>query len=167
MRPHYRYMTTQQIDYTQKNTIDTVAGLIVRYGLVIVLAWYGGLKFMTYEAEGIVPLVSDSPFMSWVYDVFSVYTFSALLGVFEIARRRIARGKALVAQGVRRRQPARHRPLRLDDKFHVHHHRGIRGCTGRIPGALADRWLPDERYCAAGNLRVDPGRRRAGTASLA
>ena len=78
-------MTTQQIESTQKNTIDTAAGLIVRYGLVIVLAWYGGLKFMRYEAEGIVPLVSDSPFMSWVYDVFSVSTFSALLGVFEIA----------------------------------------------------------------------------------
>ena len=57
----------------------------MRYGLVIVLLWYGGLKFMRYEAEGIVPLVAESPFMSWVYDVFSVSTFSALLGVFEIA----------------------------------------------------------------------------------
>ena len=29
--------------------------------------------------------------------------------------------------------------------------------AGRIPGAVIDRWLPDERHCAAGNLRVDPG----------
>jgi uncharacterized membrane protein YkgB len=50
-----------------------------------VLVWYGGLKFMNYEAQGIQPLVSESPFMSWLYDIFSVYTFSALLGVFEIA----------------------------------------------------------------------------------
>jgi reactive chlorine resistance protein C len=78
-------MTTQQIESTQKNTIDTAAGLVVRYGLAIVLVWYGGLKFMNYEAEGIAPLVSESPFMSWVYEIFSVYTFSALLGVFEIA----------------------------------------------------------------------------------
>ena len=78
-------MTTQQIDSTQKTTVDAIAGLIVRYGLVIVLFWYGGLKFMRYEAEGIVPLVSESPVMSWVYDVFSVSTFSALLGIFEIA----------------------------------------------------------------------------------
>ena len=49
------------------------------------LAWYGGLKFMNYEAQGIQPLVSESPFMSWLYEIFSVYTFSALLGVFEIA----------------------------------------------------------------------------------
>lgn len=77
-------MTTRQIDSTYTNTIDKAAGLIVRYSLVIVLLWYGGLKFMRYEAEGIVSLVSDSPFMSWVYDIFSVSTFSALLGVFEI-----------------------------------------------------------------------------------
>jgi reactive chlorine resistance protein C len=78
-------MTTTQIQPTRPHTIDTVAGLFARYGLVIVIAWYGGLKFMNYEAQGIAPLVSESPFMSWVYDIFSVYTFSALLGVFELA----------------------------------------------------------------------------------
>jgi uncharacterized membrane protein YkgB len=62
-----------------------VGGLLARYGLVIVIAWYGGLKFMGYEAEGIQPLVSASPFMGWLYDIFSMYTFSALLGVFELA----------------------------------------------------------------------------------
>jgi uncharacterized membrane protein YkgB len=78
-------MTTYSIKSIQQNTLDTVAGLAVRYGLAIVLFWYGGLKFMNYEAQGIVPLVSESPFMSWLYEIFSVYTFSALLGVFEIA----------------------------------------------------------------------------------
>ncbi|MGX9788953.1 YkgB family protein [Mycobacterium sp. MMS18-G62] len=69
----------------KQNTIDTVGGLFARYGLVIVIAWFGGLKFTDYEAKGIAPLVSESPFMSWLYDIFSVYTFSALLGVFEVA----------------------------------------------------------------------------------
>jgi uncharacterized membrane protein YkgB len=78
-------MTTHQIESTRQNTFDAVAGLLARYGLVIVIAWYGGLKFMNYEAEGIQPLVSESPFMGWLYDIFSVYTFSALLGVFELA----------------------------------------------------------------------------------
>lgn len=78
-------MTTQQIAPTRAHTIDTVAGLVARYGLVIVIAWYGGLKFMAYEAEGIQPLVSASPLMGWLYDIFSVHTFSALLGVFELA----------------------------------------------------------------------------------
>jgi reactive chlorine resistance protein C len=78
-------MTTQQIESVKQNTIDTVGGLFARYGLVIVIAWYGALKFTNYEAQGIAPLVSESPFMSWLYDVFSVYTFSVLLGVFEVA----------------------------------------------------------------------------------
>jgi reactive chlorine resistance protein C len=29
-------------------------------------------------------LVANSPFMGWLYDIFSVYAFSALLGVFEV-----------------------------------------------------------------------------------
>ena len=78
-------MTTQQIASPPQRTVDIVGGLLARYGLVIVIAWYGGLKFMNYEAEGIQPLVSASPFMGWLYDIFSVYTFSALLGVFELA----------------------------------------------------------------------------------
>ena len=78
-------MTTQQIAASRQHTIDSVGGLVARYGLVIVIAWYGGLKFMAYEAEGIQPLVSASPFMGWLYDIFSVHTFSALLGVFELA----------------------------------------------------------------------------------
>jgi uncharacterized membrane protein YkgB len=65
--------------------MDTVGGLFARYGLVIVIVWYGALKFTDYEAKGIQPLVSESPLMSWLYDIFSVYTFSVLLGVFEVA----------------------------------------------------------------------------------
>ena len=56
-----------------------------RYGLVIVLVWIGGMKFTAYEAEGISAFVSNSPLLSWVYSVFSVHSFSALLGVAEIA----------------------------------------------------------------------------------
>ena len=78
-------MTTTPIHPIRQHTIDSVAGLFARYGLVIVIAWYGGLKFMAYEAEGIAPLVSESPLMSWVYGILSVHTFSALLGVVELA----------------------------------------------------------------------------------
>jgi reactive chlorine resistance protein C len=64
--------------------IDAVAPVVGRYGLVVVIAWIGALKFTAYEAKGIQPLVANSPFMSWVYEIFSVNTFSALLGVVEI-----------------------------------------------------------------------------------
>ena len=78
-------MTFTQIQSTKQNTIDAVGGLGARYGLVIVIAAFGLLKFTNYEAQGIQPLVSESPVMSWLYDIFSVYTFSLLLGVFELA----------------------------------------------------------------------------------
>ena len=36
-------------------------------------------------ASAIQPLVTNSPFMGWVYHVFSARTFSALLGVVEVS----------------------------------------------------------------------------------
>jgi uncharacterized membrane protein YkgB len=78
-------MTTLHIESDRQGTVEAVGGLAARYGLVIVIAWFGGMKFTNYEAKGIQPLVSESPLMNWLYDVFSVYTFSVLLGVFEVA----------------------------------------------------------------------------------
>jgi uncharacterized membrane protein YkgB len=78
-------MTTVHVESHRQSTVDALAGLAARYGLVIVIAGFGLLKFTDYEAKGIYPLVSESPFMSWLYDIFSVYTFSVLLGVFEVA----------------------------------------------------------------------------------
>jgi reactive chlorine resistance protein C len=78
-------MTVTQIQSKKQNTIDAAGGLLARYGLVIVIAWFGVMKFTNYEAQGIQPLVTESPFMSWLYDIFSVYTFSVMLGVFEVA----------------------------------------------------------------------------------
>jgi reactive chlorine resistance protein C len=40
---------------------------LLRLGLVIVLVWIGSLKFVSYEADSIVPLVSNSPLMSFFY----------------------------------------------------------------------------------------------------
>ncbi|MGE0826400.1 MAG: YkgB family protein [Candidatus Binatia bacterium] len=57
---------------------------LIRYSLVLVLVWIGAMKFTGYEAEGIQPLVANSPFMSWVYGIWSVQGFSSLLGATEI-----------------------------------------------------------------------------------
>jgi uncharacterized membrane protein YkgB len=66
------------------STIDAIASFLGRYGLVIVIGWIGALKFANFEAHQIQPLVANSPFMGWLYDIFPAYTFSALLGVFEV-----------------------------------------------------------------------------------
>jgi len=40
---------------------------LLRVALVVVLVWIGGLKFADYEADGIVPLVANSPLMRFFY----------------------------------------------------------------------------------------------------
>lgn len=40
----------------------------VRIAIFIVMAWIGGLKVFQYEADGIVPFVANSPFMSFFYN---------------------------------------------------------------------------------------------------
>jgi uncharacterized membrane protein YkgB len=47
--------------------LDQFGKKAVRFGIVIVFLWIGGLKFFAYEADGIVPFVANSPFMSFFY----------------------------------------------------------------------------------------------------
>jgi uncharacterized membrane protein YkgB len=79
------YRTHRKVGELVKiSTIDTIAGFLGRYGLVIVIGWIGALKFANFEAHQIQPLVANSQFMGWLYHIFPVYTFSALLGVLEV-----------------------------------------------------------------------------------
>lgn len=40
---------------------------LIRIAIFIIFIWIGALKFYDYEAEGIVPFVANSPFMSFFY----------------------------------------------------------------------------------------------------
>lgn len=40
---------------------------LTRIAIFIVMIWIGGLKVFQYEADGIVPFVANSPFMSFFY----------------------------------------------------------------------------------------------------
>ncbi len=82
-------MTPETIDTAaiaagRENSLERIGAHVIRYGLVAVLLWVGLLKFTAYEAEGIQGLVANSPFFSWAYEVMSVRTFAAVLGVIEI-----------------------------------------------------------------------------------
>jgi uncharacterized membrane protein YkgB len=48
--------------------LDNLGKKVVRLGIIIVFLWIGGLKFFPYEADGIVPFVANSPFMSFFYN---------------------------------------------------------------------------------------------------
>ncbi len=46
--------------------MDRVGITVTRFGLIVVLLWIGGLKAFRYEADGIIPFVANSPFMSFL-----------------------------------------------------------------------------------------------------
>jgi len=58
----------------KNSIINTIANLdrlgknAIRFGIVVVFLWIGGLKFFAYEADGVVPFVANSPLMSFFYN---------------------------------------------------------------------------------------------------
>ena len=68
----------------EKNLFEKLGVFFIRYGLVLVLGWIGAMKFTAYEAEGIKHLVETSPFMSWMFKVFSLQATSNLIGITEL-----------------------------------------------------------------------------------
>ena len=59
-------------DGTAEHPVATAGRLWVRYGLVVVIAWIAALKYTSYEAAGIQPLIAHSPLFSWLYSIVSV-----------------------------------------------------------------------------------------------
>ncbi len=45
---------------------------LLRWALVVIFLWFGGMKFTGYEANGIAPFVVNSPIMSWLNASFGV-----------------------------------------------------------------------------------------------
>jgi uncharacterized membrane protein YkgB len=64
--------------------IQALGRFLLRYGLVLIVAWIGAMKFTAYEAAAIQPLVETSPLMSWMYKFLSIQGVSNLLGGTEI-----------------------------------------------------------------------------------
>lgn len=57
---------------------------VARAGVALTLLAIGLLKFTPAEAEGIRPLVTSSPLLSWMYAVLSVQGASNVIGAVEI-----------------------------------------------------------------------------------
>ena len=71
-------------DELRSSRTTDVATLVARYGLVIVLAWFGAMKFTSYEAQGISHWVANSPLLSWTYNIMSIDAFGRLNGSIEL-----------------------------------------------------------------------------------
>ncbi|AFD55553.1 DUF417 domain-containing protein [Riemerella anatipestifer] len=63
-----------KIKTLMKNLLQILVNLqpkfihFVRIAIAVVMLWIGGLKAFQYEADGIVPFVTNSPFMSFFYN---------------------------------------------------------------------------------------------------
>lgn len=53
-------------------------------GLAIMLIWGGLFKLTPTGAEGIIPMVSNSPLLSWHFKVFGPYIGADIIGMTEI-----------------------------------------------------------------------------------
>jgi uncharacterized membrane protein YkgB len=71
-------------DEPRSSRTIAIAALVVRYALVIVIAWFGAMKLTYYESQGISPLIANSPFMSWIYNIMPISAFGRLLGSAEL-----------------------------------------------------------------------------------
>lgn len=59
--------------------------VVLRYGLVLLVLWFGVFKFTATEAQAIQPLVANSPLLSWLYVLTGLRGASRIIGVAEIA----------------------------------------------------------------------------------
>ena len=67
------------------NRISAAGAVVLRYGLVVVIAWIGALKFTASEAARIQQYVSHSPFLSWTGELLDPKALSAVFGTIELA----------------------------------------------------------------------------------
>jgi uncharacterized membrane protein YkgB len=58
--------------------------LITSIGMIAMLLWAGSYKMTAPGAEGIVPLVSNSPLIWWHFKLFGPYIGSDIIGLTEI-----------------------------------------------------------------------------------
>lgn len=58
--------------------------LVTSIGMIVMLLWAGAYKMTAPGAEGIVPLVTHSPLISWQFKLFGPYVGSDLIGVTEV-----------------------------------------------------------------------------------
>ena len=57
--------------------------VVITIGMVVMLFWAGAFKMTTPGAEGIVPLVRNSPFIGWLFKVAGTYVGSDIIGLTE------------------------------------------------------------------------------------
>lgn len=68
-------------EFVDRLNLPFIAGVA---SIAVMLLWAGSYKMTNPGAEGIVPLVTNSPFISWHFKLFGTYLGSDLIGVTEV-----------------------------------------------------------------------------------
>jgi uncharacterized membrane protein YkgB len=58
--------------------------LVLSIGMIVMLLWAGAYKMTAPGAEGIIPLVSNSPLIWWHFKIFGPYIGSDIIGSTEV-----------------------------------------------------------------------------------
>src|SRR4051794_31623 len=56
---------------------------LIRASMVIIFLFFGYQKWFDYEAQVLIPYISNGPLISWMYPVFGIRGASWFLGVSE------------------------------------------------------------------------------------
>ncbi|HTH54107.1 MAG TPA: DUF417 family protein [Edaphobacter sp.] len=64
-------------------TSRNIPFLICSIGMIVMLLWAGKFKMTDAGSEGIIPLVMNSPFMSWNYKIFGPHVGGDIIGLTE------------------------------------------------------------------------------------
>src|SRR5580692_5714722 len=58
--------------------------LVISIGMIVMLLWAGAFKMTARGAEGIIPLVSNSPLIWWHFKLFGPYVGADIIGSTEV-----------------------------------------------------------------------------------
>lgn len=130
----------------------------IRVAILVVFVWIGGLKYFHYEADGIVPFVANSPFMSFFYakEAPEYKNFKNPEGALVPRKPCMARSEQHI-----------YFLLRTGSAYHEYRYSGVLGHL--LPqsgtGGRFARYHHDARYTFvprhhAGGLGTQPGERR-------
>src|SRR5258708_1365243 len=143
--------------------MNTLTSILIRFGLlkddldyhllrasmVIIFLAFGYQKCWEYEAQVLIPYISNGPLIFWLYPVFGIRGASWFLGGFGMAVRRALVPGVLEQKIGNSWSPWLVRDIRRDRHHHpVHAERLGSGC--RVSGDGGQRPFPGEGYSSAG-----------------
>ena len=74
---------TRLLSFSSWINRNNLAFWVISIGMIVMLLWAGSFKMTVPGADGITPLVSNSPLISWQFKLLGVYHGSDLIGLTE------------------------------------------------------------------------------------